>query len=100
MAFAIRHPEEKALVTPKTSLEPACDDVCQDYQAQRYPRGVDPLDCCFFYDIFFVLSRLICFGRSIMIAVATSGGPPARTRPGAKSTPDDADCQVATRFRC
>ena len=48
----------------------------------------------FFYDIFFVFVTPYLFqGRSVMITVATSGGPPKADALWCEKYPDDRDCQ-------
>lgn len=48
----------------------------------------------FFYDIFFVFVTPLLFkGKSVMIAVATSGGPPKADPLWCEKYPDDRDCQ-------
>ena len=48
----------------------------------------------FFYDIFFVfVTPLIFSGKSVMITVATSGGPPTLDPAWCEKYPDDPGCQ-------
>lgn len=48
----------------------------------------------FFYDIFFVfITPLLFRGKSIMITVATSGGPPKADELWCEKYPDDVNCQ-------
>jgi signal peptide peptidase-like protein 2B len=47
----------------------------------------------FFYDIFFVFITPYIFKKSIMITVATSGGPPTADASWCEKYPDDANCQ-------
>ena len=48
----------------------------------------------FLYDIFFVfVTPLLFHGKSVMITVATSGGPPRADPLWCEKYPDDADCQ-------
>lgn len=48
----------------------------------------------FFYDIFFVFVTPLLFkGKSVMITVATSGGPPTADPAWCEKYPDDAGCQ-------
>jgi len=48
----------------------------------------------FFYDIFFVFVTPLLFkGKSVMITVATSGGPPKADPSWCEKYPDDPDCQ-------
>lgn len=48
----------------------------------------------FFYDVFFVFVTPYLFkGKSVMITVATSGGPPAADPTFCEKYPDDSDCQ-------
>ena len=48
----------------------------------------------FVYDIFFVFVTPLLFqGKSVMITVATSGGPPKADPSWCEKYPDDADCQ-------
>jgi hypothetical protein len=48
----------------------------------------------FLYDIFFVFVTPLLFkGKSVMITVATSGGPPTADPSWCEKYPDDADCQ-------
>lgn len=48
----------------------------------------------FFYDIFFVfISPLLFKGKSVMITVATSGGPPTADPSWCEKYPDDPKCQ-------
>jgi signal peptide peptidase-like protein 2B len=47
----------------------------------------------FFYDIFFVFVTPYIFKKSIMITVATSGGPPTADASWCEKYPDDANCQ-------
>jgi len=52
------------------------------------------LSVAFFYDIFFVfITPLIFQGESVMITVATSGGPPSADPTWCEKYPDDKDCQ-------
>lgn len=47
----------------------------------------------FFYDIFFVFITPLIFKKSIMLTVATSGGPPKADALWCEKYPDDQDCQ-------
>jgi len=47
----------------------------------------------FFYDIFFVFITPLIFQKSVMITVATSGGPPKADALWCEKYPDDPDCQ-------
>lgn len=47
----------------------------------------------FFYDIFFVFITPYIFSKSVMITVATSGGPPKADAAWCEKYPDDSDCQ-------
>lgn len=47
----------------------------------------------FFYDIFFVFISPLVFGKSVMIIVATSGGPPKADELYCEKYPNDKDCQ-------
>eukprot|EP00591_Stephanopyxis_turris_P012612 CAMPEP_0195509108 /NCGR_PEP_ID=MMETSP0794_2-20130614/2133_1 /TAXON_ID=515487 /ORGANISM="Stephanopyxis turris, Strain CCMP 815" /LENGTH=685 /DNA_ID=CAMNT_0040636243 /DNA_START=250 /DNA_END=2307 /DNA_ORIENTATION=- len=51
------------------------------------------LTAAFFYDIFFVFITPYFFQKSIMITVATSGGPPTADPTWCEKYPSDADCQ-------
>jgi hypothetical protein len=47
----------------------------------------------FFYDIFFVFISPLLFQKSVMITVATSGGPPTADPAWCEKYPDDPNCQ-------
>lgn len=51
------------------------------------------LSAAFFYDIFFVFITPLIFTKSVMITVATSGGPPTKDPTWCEKYPSDAGCQ-------
>jgi signal peptide peptidase-like 2B len=51
------------------------------------------LSVAFFYDIFFVFISPLIFSKSVMMDVATSGGPPTADPLWCEKYPDDKNCQ-------
>jgi signal peptide peptidase-like protein 2B len=95
MAFAFRHPEERAFFWITQDLFGTC--MCMMFAKIIKLNSIHVasilLIVAFFYDIFFVFITPYLFGKSIMIAVATSGGPPSADPSWCEKYPDDADCQ-------
>jgi signal peptide peptidase-like protein 2B len=96
MAFAYRHPEEKAFFWIVQDVFGAC--MCVMFAKVIKLNSIHVasilLIAAFCYDIFFVFITPILFnGKSVMIDVATSGGAPTADPGWCEKYPDDADCQ-------
>ena len=96
MAFTMRHPDEVAFFWITQNLFGACMCIMfmKTIQLNSMEVASILLIVAFFYDIFFVfITPLIFKGKSVMITVATSGGPPKADAAWCEKYPDDPDCQ-------
>lgn len=94
-AFAVRHPENYAFFWVTQDIMGAC--MCIMFLSIIKLNSIRVasilLLVAFFYDIFFVFVTPLLFKESIMITVATSGGPPRGDPSWCEKYPDDHDCQ-------
>jgi signal peptide peptidase-like protein 2B len=95
MAFAVRHPEERPFFWIMQNVFGTCMCIMFGKVIKLNSIHVASilLIVAFFYDIFFVFITPMVFGKSVMIIVATSGGPPSADPGFCEKYPDDADCQ-------
>jgi Signal peptide peptidase len=96
MALTVHHPEESSFFWITQDVFGAC--MCIMFlsliKLNSMRVAAILLIVAFFYDIFFVfITPLIFKGESVMITVATSGGPPKADPSWCEKYPDDADCQ-------
>jgi hypothetical protein len=96
VGYTVRTPGDVAFFWITQDLFGAC--ICimflQIIQLNSIHVAAVLLIVAFFYDIFFVfITPLIFKGESVMITVATSGGPPKADALFCEKYPDDADCQ-------
>jgi signal peptide peptidase-like protein 2B len=96
IAFTVRHPETNTFFWVTQDLLGAC--MCIMFLSLIKLNNMRVasilLLVAFFYDIFFVfVTPLIFKGESVMITVATSGGPPKADPLFCEKYPNDANCQ-------
>jgi len=96
VAFVARNPEEFTFYWVTQDVLGAC--MCIMFLSIIKLNSIRVasilLIVAFFYDIFFVfVTPLIFNGDSVMITVATSGGPPKADPSWCEKYPDDEDCQ-------
>ena len=96
VAFTVRHPEDHAFFWITQDIMGAC--MCIMFLSIIKLNSIRVasilLMVAFFYDIFFVFVTPLLFkGESIMITVATSGGPPKADPSWCEKYPDDGNCQ-------
>lgn len=96
VAFTVRHPESNTFFWVTQDVMGAC--MCIMFLSLIKLNSMKVasilLLVAFFYDIFFVfITPLIFKGESVMITVATSGGPPKADPMWCEKYPDDANCQ-------
>jgi hypothetical protein len=96
VAFTVRHPESLTFFWIIQDFMGAC--MCILFLSIIKLNSIHVasilLIVAFFYDIFFVFVTPLLFkGESIMITVATSGGPPKADPSWCEKYPDDANCQ-------
>lgn len=96
MCFTMRHPEENLFfwVMQDVMGVSMCITFLETIKLNSIRVASILLTVAFFYDIFFVfLTPYLFKGESIMVTVATSGGPPKADPAWCEKYPDDADCQ-------
>jgi hypothetical protein len=96
MAFSVRHPDRYVFFWVMQDVMGAC--MCIAFLSIIKLNSIRVaavlLTAAFFYDIFMVfVTPYIFAGKSVMIIVATSGGPPTADPSWCEKYPDDADCQ-------
>lgn len=97
IAFTRRHPDEVVFYWVMQDIMGAC--MCIMFLSTMKLNSIKVasvlLTAAFFYDIFFVFVTpyLTKGGKSIMVDVATSGGPPKADPAWCEKYPDDKDCQ-------
>lgn len=96
LAFVVRDPEEYVYFWVMQDVFGAC--MCVSFLKVIRLNSIRVasilLIVAFFYDIFFVFVTPYFFhGKSVMITVATSGGPPKADALWCEKYPDDKDCQ-------
>ena len=96
VAFFVRHPGEYLFFWVMQDVMGAC--MCITFlsiiKLNSIKVAVVLLTAAFLYDIFMVfVTPYIFAGKSVMIIVATSGGPPTADPSWCEKYPDDADCQ-------
>ena len=96
VAFAVRHPENITFFWIMQDVMGAC--MCIMFLSVIKLNSIRVasilLVVAFLYDIFMVfITPLIFNGESVMITVATSGGPPKADPSWCEKYPDDANCQ-------
>jgi Signal peptide peptidase len=96
VAFTVRHPESNTFFWITQDVMGAC--MCIMFLSIIKLNSIRVasilLVVAFAYDIFFVFVTPIIFkGESVMITVATSGGPPKADPSWCEKYPDDANCQ-------
>merc|ERR1719183_2116638 len=91
----MRHPEELAFfwITQDIFGASVCCMFLQIVKLNSIQVASTLLIVAFFYDIFFVFISPHFFKDSVMVTVATSGGPPKRSEEWCEKYPDDPDCQ-------
>ncbi len=96
VAFFVRHPESNLFfwVTQDVMGSCMCIMFLSIIKLNSIRVATFLLLVAFFYDIFFVfVTPLIFKGQSVMITVATSGGPPKADPSWCEKYPDDRNCQ-------
>jgi Signal peptide peptidase len=96
IAFTVHHPESNTFFWITQDILGACMCIMFLSLIKLNSMRVASilLMVAFFYDIFFVfVTPLIFKGESVMITVATSGGPPKADPSWCEKYPDDANCQ-------
>lgn len=96
VAFTVRHPESNTFfwVTQDIMGASMCVLFLGLIRLNSMRVASILLMVAFFYDIFFVFVTPLLFqGKSVMITVATSGGPPKADPSWCEKYPDDGDCQ-------
>lgn len=96
LAFTLRHPETSVFFWVMQDVMGACMCVLflGTIKLNSMRVATILLMVAFFYDIFFVfVTPLIFKGQSVMITVATSGGPPKADPLWCEKYPDDSNCQ-------
>ena len=96
VAFTVRHPENNTFFWVTQDIMGSC--MCIMFLSIIKLNSIRVasflLLVAFFYDIFMVfVTPLIFNGKSVMITVATSGGPPTADPSWCEKYPDDANCQ-------
>jgi hypothetical protein len=96
VAFFVRHPGEYVFFWVMQDVMGAC--MCITFLSIIKLNSIRVaavlLTAAFFYDIFMVfVTPYIFAGKSVMIIVATSGGPPKADPSWCEKYPDDVDCQ-------
>jgi hypothetical protein len=96
VAFFVRHPDEYVFFWVMQDVMGAC--MCITFLSIIKLNSIKVaavlLTAAFCYDIFMVfVTPYIFAGKSVMITVATSGGPPKADPSWCEKYPDDADCQ-------
>ena len=96
VGFTTRHPDTNAFYWIMQDIMGCC--ICITFlgviKVNSLKVATTLLGVAFFYDIFFVfITPLIFSGESVMITVATSGGPPSADPTWCEKYPDDKDCQ-------
>lgn len=96
VCFTVRHPEDNTFFWITQDILGAC--MCIQFleviKLNSLKVAALLLIVAFFYDIFFVFVTPYLFkGKSIMITVATSGGPPTADPAWCEKYPDDKNCQ-------
>ena len=95
-AFWYRHPDEVPFFWIMQNIFGSCMCIMflQTIKINSLYVAALLLTVAFFYDIFFVfITPLIFKGKSVMITVATSGGPPTADALWCEKYPDDPNCQ-------
>ena len=96
ISFTVRHPETNTFFWVTQDILGACMCIMFLSLIKLNSMRVASilLMVAFVYDIFFVfVTPLIFKGESVMITVATSGGPPKADPSWCEKYPDDANCQ-------
>mmetsp|Transcript_4761 Transcript_4761/g.10734 ORF Transcript_4761/g.10734 Transcript_4761/m.10734 type:complete len:351 (+) Transcript_4761:1416-2468(+) len=95
VAFTMRHPETCAFFWVTQDMMGACMSIMFLSLIKLNSLRVASilLIVAFLYDIFFVFITPLIFKESVMITVATSGGPPKADPSWCEKYPDSADCQ-------
>lgn len=97
IAFAFHHPESVAFFWIMQNIMGACMCILflQTMKLNSIKVASILLTAAFFYDIFFVFVTplLTKGGKSIMVDVATSGGPPTADPNWCEKYPDGPECQ-------
>jgi len=95
VGFSIRHPDTNTFYWIVQDIFGAC--ICINFlsviRIQNLKVATVLLCVAFFYDIFFVFISPLIFDKSVMITVATSGGPPTADPTWCEKYPDEKDCQ-------
>ncbi|CAB9512429.1 peptide peptidase-like [Seminavis robusta] len=95
MCFTIRHPEDITFFWVVQDIFGAamCISFLAVIKLNSLKVAASLLIMAFFYDIFMVFISPLFFGKSVMITVATSGGPPTADPAWCEKYPDDPNCQ-------
>jgi len=96
ICFSVRHPEEITFYWVMQDVFGAamCISFLAIIKLNSLKVAALLLIVAFFYDIFFVfITPLIFSGKSVMITVATSGGPPEKDPAWCEKYPDDHGCE-------
>lgn len=96
LCFSVRHPEDITFYWVMQDVFGAamCISFLAVIKLNSLKVAALLLIVAFFYDIFFVfVTPLIFSGKSVMITVATSGGPPTLDPAWCEKYPDDPGCQ-------
>lgn len=96
MCFTMRHPDESTYFWVMQDVMGAamCITFLETIKLNSIRVASILLIVAFFYDIFFVFVTPYLFkGESIMVTVATSGGPPKADPAFCEKYPDDSNCQ-------
>jgi Signal peptide peptidase len=95
ICFTVRHPEQITFYWVMQDVFGAamCISFLAVIKLNSLKVAASLLIMAFFYDIFMVFISPLFFGKSVMITVATSGGPPTADPAWCEKYPDDANCQ-------
>lgn len=95
VAFTVHHPDRLTFFWVTQDILGACMCVMflQVIKLNSLRVASILLMVAFFYDIFFVFVSPIFFGKSVMITVATSGGPPEADPEWCEKYPYGKECQ-------
>uniref|UniRef100_A0A7S3KYI1 PA domain-containing protein n=1 Tax=Amphora coffeiformis TaxID=265554 RepID=A0A7S3KYI1_9STRA len=95
VAFTVRHPDRITFFWVTQDVFGICMCVLflQVIKLNSLKVASALLIVAFFYDIFFVFLSPLIFSKSVMIDVATSGGPPTADPLWCEKYPNDSGCQ-------
>jgi signal peptide peptidase-like 2B len=94
ISFSVAHPDEVPFywITQDVFGTAMCVIFLQTIKVNSLKVATILLSAAFLYDIFFVFVSPILFTKSVMITVATSGGPPKADPSWCEKYPGDRDC--------